>query len=168
MRPEQRQFSIRYAVVTVIVLLLIEADLFGPRPETLADSDFVRLVKAGKVSDLTMSSQVITGTLAGNGLEAFLPKEKLEELRKAGNGIHRFVTTRVEDPALVSVLDYTEQACRPRIATFSRAPSFSTVSTSFSAAAWRRRSSSATSRPAPRTICDGRLTWRGTWSRSTA
>ena len=46
MQPGQRQFSIRYAVVTV-VLLLIEAYLFAARPETLAYSDFVKLVKAG-------------------------------------------------------------------------------------------------------------------------
>jgi cell division protease FtsH len=105
MRPEQRQFSIRYTIVAIIVLSLIEAYLFAPRPETLAYSDFVKLVRAGKVSDVTLSSHMIAGTLAANGLEAFLPKDKLDELRRAGQGTHRFVTTRVDDPELVRELE---------------------------------------------------------------
>jgi cell division protease FtsH len=105
MQSQQRQFSIRYSIVAMIVLFVIEAYLFAPRPETLAYSDFVKLVKADKVSDVTLSSRAIEGTLAPNGLEAFLPKEKLEELSRAGKGAHRFVTMRVDDPQLVPELE---------------------------------------------------------------
>jgi len=104
LKPAQRQFSVRYSIVAIFALLLIEAVLFAPHPETLAYSDFVKLVKAGKVSDVTLSSHAIAGTLAPSGLEAFLPKDKLDELRRAGNGTHRFVTTRVDDPDLVREL----------------------------------------------------------------
>jgi cell division protease FtsH len=104
MEARQRQFSIRYGIIAMAVLLLIEGYLFAPRPETLAYSDFVRLVKAGKVSDVTLSNHAIVGTLAASGLEGFLPKDKLDELRRAGNGTHRFVTTRVDDPELVREL----------------------------------------------------------------
>jgi cell division protease FtsH len=102
--PKQRQFSIRYSIIAIAALPLIEGYLFAPRPETLAYIDFVKLVKAGKVSDVTLSSHAIAGTLAASGLEGFLPKDKLEELRRAGNGTHRFVTTRVDDPDLVREL----------------------------------------------------------------
>ena len=51
MEPKQRQFSIRYSIIAIAALLLIEGYLFAPRPETLAYSDFVKLVQAGKVSD---------------------------------------------------------------------------------------------------------------------
>ena len=105
MQPGQRQFSVRYAVVAVIVVLLIQAYFFAPRPETLAYSDFIKLVKARMVSNLTLSSHMITGTLAAKVLEAYLPKQQLDELRKAGNGEHRFVTMRVDDPALVRELE---------------------------------------------------------------
>jgi cell division protease FtsH len=105
MQPEQRRFSLRYSIVAMIVLLLIEAYLFAPHPETLAYSDFIKLVKAGKVSDVTLSKQAIQGTLAASGLEAFLPKDKLDDLRRAGKGTHRFVTTRVDDPGLVGELE---------------------------------------------------------------
>jgi hypothetical protein len=36
MGRDQRQFSIRYSIVAFIALLVIEAYLFAPRPETLA------------------------------------------------------------------------------------------------------------------------------------
>jgi cell division protease FtsH len=104
MEPKQRRFSIGYTIATVIALLLIQAYLFAPHPETLAYSDFVKLVNGGKVSDLTLSKQTISGTLAADGLEVFLPKQKLEELKQAGKGTHRFVTTRVDDPELVHEL----------------------------------------------------------------
>jgi cell division protease FtsH len=105
METKQRRFSIGYTIATVITLLLIQAYLFAPHPETLAYSEFVKLLKAGKVSDLTLSRQTISGTLAADGLEAFLPKKKLEELKQAGQGTHRFVTTRVDDPELVHELE---------------------------------------------------------------
>jgi len=57
MEPKQRRFSIRYTIVTIVAMLVIEAILFAPHPETLAYSDFVRLLKAGKVSDLTLSKE---------------------------------------------------------------------------------------------------------------
>ncbi len=88
MQPGQRQFSIRYSIAAMIVLLLIQAHFFAPHPETLAYSDFIKLAKAGKVSDVTLSNQAIAGTLAANGLEAFLPKEKLEELPTSFSRIH--------------------------------------------------------------------------------
>jgi cell division protease FtsH len=105
MQPQQRQFSIRYSIGAMIVLLVIEAYLFAPHPETLAYSDFVNLVKAGKVSNVTLSSHAITGTLAPDGLDAFLPKDQLEALRREGKGRHLFVTTRVDDPQLVPALE---------------------------------------------------------------
>ena len=43
--------------------------------------------------------------LAANGLEGLLPKEKLDELKRYGAGVHRFVTARVEDPGLVAELE---------------------------------------------------------------
>jgi hypothetical protein len=66
MEPKQRRFSVGYTIGTIIALLLIQSYLFAPHPETLAYSDFIRLLKAGKVSDLTLSNQTIWGTLAAN------------------------------------------------------------------------------------------------------
>jgi cell division protease FtsH len=68
-------------------------------------SEFKSLVKANKVSDLMLYKDTITGTLALTGLEGVLPKEKIEEIKRAGKGAPGFVTTRVEDPGLVPELE---------------------------------------------------------------
>ena len=62
-QPQERRFSIRYSIVAMIVLLLIEAYLFAPHPETLAYSDFIKLVIAGKVSDVTLSPPPVADTV---------------------------------------------------------------------------------------------------------
>ena len=105
MEKTQQNVSIGYFIATMIALLILQLVVFAPHAETLSYSEFKTLVQKGKVSDLVLDKQTITGTLAADGLEGLLPKEKLEELRRAGGaGAHRFSVTRVEDPGLVSEL----------------------------------------------------------------
>lgn len=105
MEPKQRTFSVGYFVVVLVVLFVLQSVLFAPHAENLSYSEFKTLVKKGKVSDLTLDRQTISGTLAAERLETLLPKEKLEELKRAGGGTHRFVTARVDDPGLVAELE---------------------------------------------------------------
>jgi cell division protease FtsH len=105
MEAKQQKFSIGYLVATVLALILIQSLLFAPHAETLSYSEFKTLVKKGKVSDLILDKQAITGTLATSGLEGLLPKEKLEELKRRGGDVHRFTTARVDDPGLVAELE---------------------------------------------------------------
>jgi cell division protease FtsH len=128
MVPQQRQFSIRYGIVAMVGLLLIEVYLYAPRPETLAYSDFIKLVKAGKVSDVTLAPDVDLGALAartsgfvGAGLERrsrlINPREKaivahheaghaiVAELRPGADPVRRISII----PRGVVALGYTEQ-----------------------------------------------------------
>ena len=105
MEPKQRTFSVGYVIATVLALVLIQSILLAPHAESLSYSEFKTLVKKGKVSDLVLDRQTITGTLAAEGLEGLLPKAKLEELKRSDGGAHRFVTTRVDDPGLVVELE---------------------------------------------------------------
>jgi cell division protease FtsH len=102
---KQRNFSILYVGAAVLMLLLFQAILFAPHTETLSYSEFKTLLKRGKVSDLVLDKQTISGSLVTEGLEGLLPKEKLEELKRAGGGRHPFVTTRVDDLNLVAELE---------------------------------------------------------------
>ena len=104
MEPKQRTLSVGYFIVALIVLFLVQSVLFAPHAETLSYSEFKTLVKKGKISNLTLDKQTIRGTLATEGLEILLPKEKVEELKRSGGGTHQFVTARVDDPALVAEL----------------------------------------------------------------
>jgi cell division protease FtsH len=105
MEKKKQQFSLWYFVVAFLVLMAIESFLFSPHVENLSYSDFKTLLKAGKVSNLTLRKDVVTGTLKREGLEKYLPKEKIEELKKLGKGEYHFVTVRVNDPSLTQDLE---------------------------------------------------------------
>ena len=105
MEPKHRTFSIGYFVIAVIMMLVAQAVLFAPHAENVSYSEFKALVKKGKVSDLTLDKQTIRGTLATEGLETVLPKDKVEDLKRSGGGTHQFVTARVDDPGLVAELE---------------------------------------------------------------
>jgi len=105
MEKKQQHFSIAYLIAVMISLFVIQTLLFAPRPENLAYSDFKVLVSKGKVSDLTLDKQTITGTLTTSGLEGLLPPTTIEELKRVGKGQQRFVTTRVDDPELIRDLE---------------------------------------------------------------
>src|SRR3990167_927812 len=104
MEPRQQKFSVGYFIGTLVVLLLLQSFLFAPHRENLSYSEFKTLVAKGKVTDLVLDKQVITGTLAPEGLEGVLPKQKVEELKRYGGGAHAFITARVDDPGLVAEL----------------------------------------------------------------
>ena len=105
MEAKQQKFSVWYFIAALIALLLLQSVLFAPHAETVSYSEFKALVKKGKVSNLVLDKQTIRGSLATDGLEGLLPKEKLEALKRAGGATHQFTTARVDDPGLVAELE---------------------------------------------------------------
>jgi cell division protease FtsH len=105
MKPTQRTFSIGFLAIVLVAMFVFQFRLFAPRAANVSYSEFKALVKTGKVSNLTLDKQTISGTLSTGGLETLLSKETHEELKGLGSGPHRFVTTRVEDPGLVTELE---------------------------------------------------------------
>ncbi len=105
MQPKQQSFTVWYFVAALLIMFLVQALVLAPHVENLSYSEFKSLVAKDKVSSLVIGKQVITGTLAANGLEGLLPKEKIDELKRYGAGVHRFVTARVDDPGLVAELE---------------------------------------------------------------
>jgi cell division protease FtsH len=105
MEWRSRQFSLWYFLIALVILLAIQNTRFAAQTESLSYSDFKTLVRAGRVSDLSLGPRTISGKLKLEGLEGLLPKEKLTALQKDGKGEHRFVTVRVEDPTLVQELE---------------------------------------------------------------
>ena len=86
MRLDRRtQLSIAYAILTVLLLLVIQSYLQG-QVHTLSYSDFRAMVAEGAVREVSIGSDSITGTYFSDGSEK------------------SFVVTRVDDPELVSIL----------------------------------------------------------------
>src|SRR2546425_11924982 len=105
MNLKQRKFAIGYLAIALVTILVFQFPLFGPRAANVSYSEFKALAKKGKVSNLTLDKETISGTLSTDGLESLLPPQKLEELKRLGAGPHRFVAARVEDPGLVAELE---------------------------------------------------------------
>jgi len=93
-----------YFAGAFLLLMVLQNYVFAPRVDTLSYGEFKALVEKGKVSDVSIGAQRITGRLNRDGLEGLLPKERLDALTKAGTGEHKFMTVRVDDPALVHEL----------------------------------------------------------------
>src|SRR3989442_2975542 len=105
MPSTQQKFSIGYLILAFLGLFLIQNMFFAPQSENLSYRDFKTLLKAGKVIDLTLEERTITGRLTTDGLEGLLPPAKMAELRKFGQGEHRFITVQLDDPALIPELE---------------------------------------------------------------
>ena len=105
MEQNQRRFSIWYFVAAFLVLLAVENFLMGAITENLTYNEFKALLKAGKVTEVTLTDKVITGRLRQEGLDGLLPKEKIAEIQRFGSGEQRFVVVRVDDRELVPELE---------------------------------------------------------------
>ena len=105
MEQNQRRFSIWYFVAAFLVLLAIENFLMGAITENLTYNEFKALLRAGKITEVTLTDRMITGRMKQEGLEGLLPKEKISEIQRFGTGEQRFVAIRVEDPGLVKELE---------------------------------------------------------------
>ncbi|MCX5735186.1 MAG: ATP-dependent zinc metalloprotease FtsH [candidate division NC10 bacterium] len=90
-----------YFVGVFLLLMALQNYVFAPRVDTLSYAEFKTLVEKGKVSDVAIGGQLITGRLKLDGVEGLLPKTRIEELIKSGTGDHQFMTVKVDDPTLV-------------------------------------------------------------------
>jgi cell division protease FtsH len=105
MEQKQRRFSIGFFAAAVFIILALQNFLMGVITETLTYSEFKSLLRAGKISEVTLTDRIITGRLQQTGLEGLLPKEKIADIQRFGTGEQRFVVVRVEDPSLVPELE---------------------------------------------------------------
>jgi cell division protease FtsH len=105
MEARHRTFAIGLLAIVLIAISVSQFRLLAPRAVTVSYSEFKTLVKRGKISDLTLGKETISGTLSTDGLEGLLSRESVEELGRAGGGRRSFVTARVDDPGLVAELE---------------------------------------------------------------
>jgi len=99
---KRTHFSLWYLIFAFLVMFFIQGVLYGPNIETVPYSDFIKLVKEGKIQEVLISDKFITATPT---------KEYVESLEKSGKipkwkmKKHQIITSvRVHDPQLVSFL----------------------------------------------------------------
>jgi cell division protease FtsH len=101
----RQQFSVWYFVAALVAVMLMQSALSPQHTETLQYSEFKTLLKQGKIANVNINDQVITGTLKSESLEGLLPPAKIEELKVAAKGEHQFATVRLADPNLLAELE---------------------------------------------------------------
>ena len=86
-------------------LLVLQWAWLGQPSDVLPYSDFKQLLHAGKLEEVVVGENRIHGTLRDDGLEAVLPKQRLEQLKRDNEGRRAFSTVPVADPSLASELE---------------------------------------------------------------
>jgi cell division protease FtsH len=84
--PPKTRFSLWYFIVAMIFISYLQHTIFSGKVETIPYGQFKQALAQGKVADLTVGPENISGTLTGSSNQAF-------------------VTVRVNDPDLVKELD---------------------------------------------------------------
>ncbi|HEV7137723.1 MAG TPA: ATP-dependent metallopeptidase FtsH/Yme1/Tma family protein, partial [Steroidobacteraceae bacterium] len=100
----KQHFSIWYFLAVLLILLAVQDFALSPPVETLAYSDFKALLKTGKISDVQIGTDRITGTADLRDAHALLPDRTWQMLPKGTLAHESFVTARVPDHDLVAGL----------------------------------------------------------------
>ncbi len=100
----KQHFSIGYFLLVILFMLAMQSLLFTQHVETLAYSDFQALLRAGKVHEVLIEQDTLSGTVDLRGAQSVLPAVTVKSLPKDRAEDHPFVTARVPDPNLVAEL----------------------------------------------------------------
>ncbi len=107
----KQNFSMWYIVAVIFVMMAIQSLLLAPHTQVLAYSDFKTLLRSGKVKEVTIADEQLTGiadlsALAGPAAPKSAPAVPLEHAPASAEPEDReFTVARVPDANLVSELD---------------------------------------------------------------
>jgi cell division protease FtsH len=99
------RFSIGYFIAAVAVLLLLNTYLVHEEVGEITYAQFKQLVASGKVTDVVISPDYITGRFTTTDLGDMLPEAQVRQIQHWGGKEHYFRTVRLEDGKLIELLD---------------------------------------------------------------
>jgi cell division protease FtsH len=97
----RQHFSIWYFVAVMFFMLMMQSLLFARHVETLAYSDFKTLLQSGRIKEVLITEDTVSGTVDLRAADGILPAAVWKDLVKEDLAQHRFVTARVPDNSLV-------------------------------------------------------------------
>ncbi|HTY94004.1 MAG TPA: ATP-dependent zinc metalloprotease FtsH, partial [Steroidobacteraceae bacterium] len=100
----RQHFSIWYFVAVMAIMLAVQSYLSARHVETLAYSEFKTLLHTGKISEVLIADDSISGTADLRAAQSVLPADEWKGLSRENLDKHPFVTARVTDPELVAEL----------------------------------------------------------------
>jgi cell division protease FtsH len=99
------RFSLWYFVAAFALIILLHSYLVQEQVGQISYAQFKQLVDAGKVTDLVIGADDISGKLTSLEVEGVLTAEQIAQFKQRGASPLYFHTVRVEDPKLVEELE---------------------------------------------------------------
>ena len=99
------RFSLWYFVAAVALIIFLHTYLIQEQVGQISYAQFKQLVDAGKVTDLVVGTDDISGKLTSLEVEGILTAEQVAQFKQRGASTLYFHTVRVEDPKLVEELE---------------------------------------------------------------
>jgi cell division protease FtsH len=99
------RFSIWYFLAAFALVLVLQAYLTHEQVTEISYAEFKQLVDAGKVTDIVVGSDYVSGRLTTLEVEGILPPEKIAQLKQWGGNTRYFRAVKVEDPKLIEALE---------------------------------------------------------------
>ena len=110
------RFSLWYFVAALAAILLLHTYLIQEQVGQISYAQFKQLVDAGKVSDVVIGPDDISGKLTSLDVEGILTAEQIAQFKQRGGTTFYFRTVRVEDPKLVEELEAHKISFSGRVA----------------------------------------------------
>jgi cell division protease FtsH len=99
------RFSLWYFVAAVALIIFLHTYLIQEQVGQISYAQFKQLVDTGKVTDLVIGADDISGKLTSLEVEGILTTEQIAQFKQRGASTLYFHTVRVEDPKLVEELE---------------------------------------------------------------
>jgi cell division protease FtsH len=101
---KKTHFSIWYLLGAMIILMAFQSYFLSEQVGQIPYNEFKKLVKANKLSDITLYEDIISGKVKVGDIEGLVSAETIKQLGK-DKGERTFITARVQDPDLVKDLE---------------------------------------------------------------
>jgi cell division protease FtsH len=101
---KKTHFSIWYFLGAMIILMAFQSYFLSEQVGQIPYNEFKKLVKANKLSDITLYEDIISGKVKVGDIEGLVSAETSKQLGK-DKGERTFITARVQDPDLVKDLE---------------------------------------------------------------
>src|SRR5438309_3914500 len=92
-KPEMEKrlrFSIWYFIGAMALVLLLQMYVMPERVGEITYAQFKRLVDAGKVTDVVIGAEYVSGKLTTRDIEGILSAEQVQQLKQSGSGPYYF------------------------------------------------------------------------------
>ena len=99
------RFSLWYFVAAFALVILLHAYLVQEQVAEITYTQLKQLISAGKVTDVVIGPEYISGKLTTLDLDGILAPDQVAQIKQWGGTTHYFRAVKVDDPKLVDELE---------------------------------------------------------------